>query len=448
MVSPAPLVRPLGIAIVFTTALCAGSPRSALAENWPNWRGPEGNGVSRETGLPVTWSEKAGIAWKCPLPQWGTSTPAIWGDSIFLTSHVDDQRLVLVKINKKTGQIVWTREVGTGKTDRQPLTLKSKDQRGRQAFHNTQNLASPSPVTDGEVVVVHFGNGDLAAYDFEGQRLWIRNLQKEHGQYTIWWGHANSPVLCGDLVISVCMQDTCADLTDQRAPSYLVAHDKRTGQEKWKTLRPTDALAEYGDSYTTPLLWKNGPRTELIVMGGQILDGYDPATGKRLWNLSGLEGNRVITGPVIADGVLYLTQGMRKPVLAVKLGGEGDRPKEDILWHFDRGTPDTPTPVVSGGLLFLVTDNGIAKCLDAKTGELQWEQRLKGEYRASPLAAEGRIYFLNMKGLATVVAASKRFERLADNQLDDDTIASPLASDGKLFVRGHKSLYCLEKKPK
>ncbi len=419
--------------------------QNASAENWPQWRGPEHNGVSREKGLPLEWSETEGVAWKCPIPEWGNNTPAIWGDAIFLTSHVDNQRLVLLKISKKTGRVEWTREVGQGKAGQ---TKGGQTDRGHQQFNPLHNMASPSPVTDGQLVVVHFGNGDLAAYDFDGKQLWRRNLQEDFGPFTIWWGHANSPVLFEDLVISAVMQDNCADLPafkDKPSPSYLVAHDKRTGELRWKTLRPTTAQGEPCDSYTTPLLWKHGDKLELLVMGGQILDGYDPATGKRLWNLPNLSGSRVITSPVVAGDVAYTTQGMRQALLAVKLGGQGELPRSSVLWQYTGGTPDSPTPVVSNDLLFLVTNNGIARCLDVKTGKQLWEQRLKGDHYASPLAAEGRIYFLSAKGLATVAAAAPKFEKLAENQLDDQINASPIVSDGKIFIRGKKTLYCIGK---
>jgi outer membrane protein assembly factor BamB len=437
--------------ILFVSLCLCGlfSPSQLLfAENWPQWRGPEHNGVSREAGLPITWSESSGIVWKCPLPAWGTSTPAIWGDAIFVTTHVDNQRLLLLKVDKKTGRIEWTREVGQGKAGQGDRSAKGQGRRGQQRFNPLHNLATPSPVTDGQLVVVHFGNGDLAAYDFDGKRLWRRNLQEDFGKFTIWWGHANSPVLYQDLVITVSMQDSCADLDefkDKPSPSYLVAHDKRTGQLRWKTPRPTPARAEDGDSYTTPLLWKHRDGLEMIVMGGRVLDGYDPATGKRLWYLPGLSGSRVITGPVVAGDVAYFVQGKRDALLAVKLGGRGEIPKSDILWQFGSGTPDSPTPVVWGDLLFLVTNNGIAKCLSAKTGQQHWEQRLKGDHHASPLAAEGRVYFLSVKGLATVVAAAPRLEKLAENQLDDQTIASPIVSDGRIYIRGQKALYCVGK---
>ncbi len=437
------------VLVVAVLLFCASLP----ADNWPQWRGPTGDGVSREVDLPVAWNEGSGIVWKCKLPEWGDSTPAIWGDALFLTSHVENRKLLLVKIDKATGKIAWVREVAQGSIEPVAHDRLSKpaSRRGHQQFHESQNLASPSPVTDGQVVVVHFGNGELAAYDFQGQRLWQRNLQKDYGDYSIWWGHANSPVLYGKAVISVCIQDSCTDLLGdattprQPVPSYIVAHDKKTGQELWRTMRMTAATAECCDSYMTPVFRRDGEQTELVVMGGQVLDAYDPATGRRLWYLPGLVGSRTITGPLVAHDMIYATQGMRGALLAVKPRGPGKRTRDDVVWKLEQGTPDSPTPVVWNELLFLVTNDGIARCLNARSGHMQWKERLKGEYRASPLAAEGRVYFLNTKGLCTVLSASARLDRLTENQLDDDTLASPAASDGKFFIRGRKTLYCLGK---
>ena len=427
--------------------LIAGSSppgfRSAWAGDWPQWRGPEQNGVSRETRLPIVWSEGASVAWKCDLPEWGDSTPVIWGDAIFLTSQTDDGKLLLLRINRQSGRIDWSRQVGSGTPPRAAVLAKDGEQRRHQKFHEVQNLASPSAVTDGEVVVAHFGNGDLAAYDFQGKQLWHRNLQQDYGDYTIWWGHANSPVLYQDLVISICLQDSCEDLPGKPSPSYLVAHDKQTGEVRWFRPRPTDAQAESCDAYTTPLVWQRAGRAELVVMGGQILDAYDPASGKRIWWLPRLVGNRVITGPVAAGDTIYATQGMAQAMLAVRPGRTGQRSRSDVVWKYDQGTPDSPTPVVWHELLFFVTNNGVARCLDLHTGQLKWKERLKGDYRASPLAAEGRIYFLNMKGLTTVVSATSRFDRLAENHLDDATLASPVASNNKIFIRGRQKLYCV-----
>ncbi|MEX2175414.1 MAG: PQQ-binding-like beta-propeller repeat protein [Pirellulaceae bacterium] len=420
---------------------------AALAADWPQWRGPEGTGVSPEKELPIVWHEQRGIVWKCPLPEWGDSTPAIVGDAIFVTAHTADNKLLLLRIEKKSGKIVWTQEVGSGEA------VRETPKRSTQKFHDLHNLASPSPVTDGQTVVVHFGNGDLAAYDFAGKQLWKLNLQEEYGAYSIWWGHANSPVIHGKAVISVCMQDSLADLRDKPVESYLVAHEIRSGRLLWKSSRGTKADAEECDSYTTPLLAQVGEETQLIVMGGNQLDAYDPATGKQLWFLPGLVGGRTVTGPTFADGTIYTTRGMRGPLIAVQPAskrlasatatGPVELSHRNIRWSHAEGTPDTCSPVVWNDLLFIVTDNGIARCLETASGNVKWNERLKGKYKASPIAAEGRIFFLNTEGLCTVVSASPRFDKLIENQLDDETIASPATSDGQIFIRGRKSLYCI-----
>ena len=262
------------------------------------------------------------------------------------------------------------------------------------------------------MVVVHFGNGDLAAYDFDGKQLWHRNLQKDYGDYTIWWGHANSPVLYEDLVISICIQDSCADLPGKPSPSYVVAHDMRTGQEAMEDDAHDRApRAKSCDSYTTPLLvaatatggvgrhgradarrLRPGHRQAALVSARVDRQPHDHRPGGRRGDDLRHAGN--------AEAAVGRSAGRRR----------ANAPRQDVVWQFDQGTPDSPTPVVWGESLFLVTNDGIARCLDAATGRLQWKERLKGEYRASPLAADGRIYFLNTKGLTTVVAASPRFE--------------------------------------
>ena len=422
--------------------LLAGAVRRANADNWPQWRGPEGTGVSQEKDLPIVWHEGRGIVFKTPLPAWGTSTPAIWGEAIFVTSHTDKNELLLIKLDKKSGEIVWTQNVGSGEARREEGKGKGSS-RDKQKFHQLHNLASPSPVTDGKTVVVHFGSGDLAAYDFAGQQLWKRNLQEDYGGYSIWWGHANSPVLFQGLVISVCMQDSLADLRDKPVESYLVAHDLRSGKERWKIVRTTKAKAEECDAYTTPLLLNLDGKPQLVIMGGNQLDAYDPATGKQLWVLEGLVGGRTVTGPTAAHGMIYATRGLRGAMVAVDPSAGGELSKRSIAWEYEVGTPDTCCPVVWAELLFMITDDGIARCLDARTGHLQWTQRLKGKYKASPMAAEGRVFFLNTEGLCTVISAMPRFEKLLENKLDDEFLASPAVSDGKVYLRGKNTLYCI-----
>lgn len=409
---------------------------AAIADDWPQWRGPCEDSTY-DGALPTQWSADSGIAWMAEIPAWGTSTPVVSGDAIFVTTQDDQNRLLLIKLARASGKQLWTREIGADETPR------TAPKRERQTFHRLHNLASPSPVTDGQTVVVHFGNGDMAAYDFAGKQLWHRNLQKDYGTYTIWWGHANSPVIVDGLVISVCMQDSLNDLGKTPAPSYLVAHDITTGEERWKSTRMTGAPSEEADAYTTPLLMQIDGQQQLVIMGANELDGYDPKTGRQLWFLAGLKGGRTVTGPTAADGLLYVTRGMRGALLAIKPGGSGELSNDAIVWQQEKTTPDTPCPVVSGKLLFTVTDDGIARAYDAATGKLEWTQRLGGDFKASPIAADGKVYFLNTSGLCTVVAAKAKFEKLAENQLEDQTLASPAAAGGRLLVRGRETLYCI-----
>jgi outer membrane protein assembly factor BamB len=396
--------------------------------------------------VPIRWSESNGVLWKRNLPEWGTSTPAIWDDALFVTTHDEENgTLICLKLDSRTGTVEWTRQVGMGTANRATPTTKGRAGRGNQKFHKLHNLASPSPVTDGKQVIVHFGNGDLAAYDFSGALLWKRNLQEDHGAYTIWWGHANSPVIDGDLVISTCMQDSLADLGESPAPSYLVAHNKQTGDEVWKVMRMTNASAEQCDSYVTPVLYESNGRRELIVIGGDQVDAYDPSTGRQLWYLPGLAKSRIITGPTIAGDRVFVTMGMRGSLLAVPIRGDGARPASQVAWRYDKGTPDSCSPVLWNNLVFIIADNGIAQCLDSNDGSQLWQERLPGEYKASPIAAAGNIYFLNTEGICTVVAASAQFKKVAENKINDETIASLAVSNGRIYLRGKKALYCIGK---
>jgi len=406
--------------------------------SWPQWRGPRGDSTSDEKNLPTKWSETESILWKSPIPEWGTSTPAIWNDAIFLTTQAEE-KLLAMRLDAKTGKEVWTREIG--KTE----TVREAAKRSVQKFHQLHNNASPSPVTDGELIVFHFGNGDMAVLDFDGRTLWKRNLQQEYGTYTIWWGHANSPVLVGDLIVSVCMQDSLSGVSEQLAPSYLVAHDKRTGREVWKSMRTTQAEAEQCDSYTTPLVRDTTDGLELIVMGGNQLDGYDVATGKQRWFLPGLVGGRTITGPTLHDNLVFCTPGQKKHLHAVRIGKSGQLGQSEILWTHPDTTPDSCCTVVANGLLFTMADNGVAMCFDTFTGKQHWKERIGGNFKASPVAADGKVYFLDQKGVCTVVAASDKFEVLATNTIEDETSASPAISDGRIYLRARKHLYCVGK---
>ncbi|MGY8767004.1 MAG: outer membrane protein assembly factor BamB family protein [Pirellulales bacterium] len=421
-------------------ALILASPAITLGEDWPAWRGPNGDSISSETNLPTSWSADKSIAWKTPIEGWGSSTPAIIGESIFVTTNTDTGELQLLKINKQNGNLIWKRTVTAAETPREAPKRKT------QKFHRLHNLASPSPTVHGEIVVVHFGNGLLAAYNFAGDSLWDHDFQKEYGAYSIWWGHANSPVIIGgELVISICMQDSLDDLQDKPVQSYLVAHDLKTGKLRWKSERMTGAHSEEGDAYTTPVLFSANGQEQLIVMGGNQLDAYDPKTGKQLWYLPGLVGGRTITGPTIGGGKILCTRGMRGPMIAIEAKDySGELGDDAIQWEVPSGTSDSPCSVISSGMAFIVTDDGIAQCFDLKTGKQHWKERIGGKYKASPVVADGNIYFLSLDGTCTVVKVSAEFKQVAQNKLPDDTIASPAISDGRIYLRGKEFLWAIE----
>jgi len=415
------------LAFVFSLFLGLADSGSSDAI-WPQWRGPNGNSVAPGKGLPTHWSQSENIVWKAILPGWGNSTPAIWKDVVFVTTQ-DEDRLLLLQLDRNSGKILWQQEVGKG-------TPRRKGPIGNGRFHDEQNMATPSPVTDGRRVWVHFGNGDFACYDFSGAKKWSCNLSERFGPYTIWWGHANSPVLVGDLIISVCMQDPKGD-----GKSYVVAHDKETGKEMWFSRRVTGATEEPADSYTTPILFHHDGRSEVIVFGGNVLDAYEPSTGKRLWQCTAFKGNRVISGPTLAGDTVFAVQGMKGPLFAVKAVGPEDTQDDRVRWKYPGATPDAASPLVVNGLVFLVNNSGVVFCLDAITGKELWKERLEGEFRASPLAAGGLVYFFNKDGKATIIEAARTLTLVGHSTLGEEVIASPAASSGNLFIRTKKHLY-------
>ena len=415
---------------------------TAFAANWPQWRGPAGDGSCPDANLPLKWSETENVAWKCPLPD-GASTPVIWDNAVFATGQ-DREKLMLFRIDRDDGKVVWSQQVGTGRFQNIP-----EARRGIPHRNPLYSLAAPSPVTDGEVVVAHFGNGDLAAYDYAGKQLWKHNLQSENGPYTIWWGHANSPVLVGDLVINVCMQDSLADLSDKKqVDSYLVAHDKRTGVQRLENAPEHRRAEEQADAYTTPLLCTVDGRRELVVMGGNQLDAYDPVTGKQIWYLPGLVGGRTVTGPTIGGGLIF-----RHP-REKRMRWWRSEPRARVAWRRiassgdTRGTPPTVPPLSTimaccSGLWTTASSTAWTRPPGNRNGTIC--RCLPGDYKPSPIVADGRLYFLNISGRCTVLAAAAKFEKLAENSIADARrSASPPAADGRPYIRGRKWLYCIK----
>src|SRR5687767_11410794 len=325
--------------------------------NWPQWRGPALNGVSAERNLPLKWTAAENVAWKLAMPDRSGSTPIVWGDRLFLNVAEGDD-LSLWCVDRAKGAAVWKRPLGAGNK--------------RMRKHN---MSSPSPVTDGKSVWVMTGTGVLKSFDFEGRELWTRDIQKDYGQFGLNWGYASSPLLHED---SLYVQVLHGMNTDD--PSYVMKIDKKAGKTLWKVDRPTDAVRESPDSYTTPALVRRGKDAEIVVSGGDCVTGHDPATGKELWRANGLnpEKNpfyRVVASPVVL-GELVVVPTRVKPLLALKAGGRGDVTQSHKVYSYDNG-PDVPTPVSDGTHLYIVNDKGIVYCLEARTGkEVYREQRL------------------------------------------------------------------------
>ncbi|MGE0705578.1 MAG: PQQ-binding-like beta-propeller repeat protein [Vicinamibacterales bacterium] len=395
------------------------------AEHWPAWRGPAGNGTSGETRLPVTWSATEGVTWRLALPEWSGSTAIVWSDTIFL-NVAEGASLHLWAVDRNKGTIRWKRHLSDG------------NRRERK-----QNMSSPSPVTDGQHVWVMTGTGILKAFDFAGTELWTRDIQRDYGRFGLNWGYASSPLLHEDsLYIQVLHGMTTND------PSYVVRIDKMTGGTRWRVERPTRAISESPDAYTTPALLVHPGGTEIVVSGGDVVTGHDLATGRELWRSEGLNprnspGHRIVASPIVFGGIVY-APARERPILALKSGGRGDVTQSHRLWSFDSG-PDVPTPVTDGRYFYVIRDNGVMFCLDAQTGTtIYGPQRLpSATYSGSPVLADGKLYVTNEDGVTVVVRAGPKFELLAQNDLAEYTLSSPAISEGQIFIRTDAALYAI-----
>jgi outer membrane protein assembly factor BamB len=398
------------------------------ADNWPQWRGPSLNGVSTEKNLPSKWTPEENIAWKLAMPEWSGSTPIIWRDRIFL-NVAEGNDLYLWCVDRTKGTMLWKQPLGSG-------NVKMRK----------QNMSSPSPVTDGKTVYVMTGTGILKAFDFAGKELWMRDVQKDYGTFGLNWGYASSPLLFED---SLYVQVLHGMRTDD--PSYVMRINRASGKTIWKVDRPTNAIRESPDSYTTPALLRYGKTTEIVITGGDCVTGHDPATGTELWRANGLNPNnnpnyRIVASPIVFNEIIYAPTRER-PLLALKAGGRGDITTSHVLWSTMNG-PDVPTPVTDGKYFYIVNDRGIMWCLDAKTGaEIYGQQRLKpGTYSGSLVLADEKLYITNEEGLTTVIKAGPKFEVISENPLNDYCLSSPAISDGQIFIRTATNLFCIGKK--
>ena len=392
--------------------------------DWPYWRGPDRNGVSAATNLPTRWSASENIVWKLALPETSGATPIISGDHLFL-NVAQGKELSLWAVSRQDGQILW----------RQHLD-------GRNVEKRKGNMSSPSPVTDGKSVWVMTGTGVLTAVDFSGSRLWQRDLQAEYGEFGINHGYSSSPLLHQSTLF---VQVLHGFLTDD--PSYVMAIDGASGKTLWRVERPTDAPKEAPDAYTTPALWQYQGKTVIVVSGGDYVTGHDPASGREIWRVGGLNPTqnpmqRIVASPVIANEKLFVPSRVR-PLLALRaLRGIDEMPT--VSWSMDRG-PDVPSPIADDRYLYLLNDKGILWCLDAESGDVVWgpERIPSAIYSASPILADGKLYATSEGGLTTVVRAGPRFEILAENPIDEYTLASLAVAGEQIFLRTAEHLYCI-----
>jgi outer membrane protein assembly factor BamB len=415
--------------ICLVTALLLGSAVVGFSEdNWPDWRGPLKNGVvSGEPGLPTKWSATENIQWKLDLPGRSGSTPIVWNDHI-LVNVTQGTQIELWAVNRQSGAVRWKRPLGGGN---RPV---------RKA-----NMSTPSPVTDGQSVWVLTSTGLLRRFDFEGKELWLRDVSKDHGAFGLQWGYGSSPVLHED---SLFIQVLHGFYTD--APSYLLRVDKATGRTLWRVERPTNAVRESPDSYTTPAIVKTGTGLELVVSGGDCVTGHDLATGRELWRVNGMNPSgrtdyRVVASPLVLNDVVFVPSRER-PLVAIRAGGRGDVTSTHRLWSTDLG-PDVPTPVTDGKYLYILRDNGTVYCHDALTGKIAYggQRAAPGTYSASPILSDGKLYLTSEDGTTTVIKAGPTFEVLAQNHLNDYTLSSPVVAKGQIFMRTDFALWAIVK---
>jgi len=420
----------------------------AQAGEWGNWRGPNYDGSTDEKNLPVKFSKTQNVLWSVKMDGPSAGTPVVWGDNVFVSSsNPDKERLTANCYDLGTGVLKWSHQVAKGH---------------RQ--DNRSNYAAPSPVTDGQVVTFFYGNGALATYTLDGEKLWLQNIQEKHGQFAFLWTFSTSPLIHkGILYMQVLQRDTnvgSKGSDDNR--SYLLALDPKTGKQIWKVYRPAKARSESLEAFSTPIPFSHNGRDEILIAGGDCLTGHDPKSGKELWrwgtwNPTRIGHWRLVPSPVAGAGVVLACAPKRAPVYAIKAGGKGDVSASGKLWDSqgsrDGVTSDVCTPLFYQGSFFVLYGEGRDKMLsrvDPKTGKIQWATDLKSRslFRGSPTGADGKIYVQNHAGTVHVIdAKSGRLLHKAEmgESGDDQTRASVAIAHGRLFIRTNSRLFCIGK---
>jgi outer membrane protein assembly factor BamB len=434
---------------LFLAFFISGMLSMTYAENWPGWRGPGSLGVSTEKGIPVQWDMSKNVQWKVEVPGLGHSSPIVWGDRIFVTTAVSsdprednwqkgffsgerkpDEAEISWQVlcfDRETGKLLWQKTA----VRRKPLNAR----------HTKNSYASQTPVTDGTYVYVFFGDQGMYCYDFQGNVIWSREL----GSFTMrrGWGAASSPVLYQDLVIQTCDQET--------GESFVIALDKKSGKTVWKTDR--DELS----SWSTPYLYLQGARPELIVNATRGIRSYDPRSGKLLWECRGPATSITVPTPTFSNGLIIVSSGFIaeqvRPITAFRPGASGDltlkegETKSDaIVWRQMAAAPYIPSPTAYGDYVYVLLDQGFIACYEAKTGREVYARRridVGANFSASPVALDGKLYCASEDGDVFVIKAGPEYELLAKNSMGESIMASPALSGGKMFIRALKHLYCI-----
>jgi outer membrane protein assembly factor BamB len=429
--------------------LAVASGAAVRASDWPQWRGPRGIGVSDERKLPERWSATENVVWKSAIAGAGISTPVVAGGRVYVTSQIGagvsrqgprlvqgadaaaaGERALGARTADKDDGRTWFVVEAFGEADGRRLWQYRLEAGGSlPAVHDKHNLASPSPVTDGELVFAWFGTGQIVALDRAGRLVWQRHLGQEIAPFEINWGHSSSPTLYGDLLILLCDHDPA---------SYLLAVDKRTGKERWKVDR-----GKGRSSYSTPLVVETPGRAEVVVNSSERIDAYDAKTGAFLWHAG--EANRFpIPSPVVHEGVIYASRGYRSgPYLAIRAGGRGDVSASHVAWHVPTGAPYVSSILHYQGLVYMATDNGILTIADASDGSKVWQGRVGGVFSASPVGGDGKVYLQSETGETIVLRAGRDAQILARNTINERTLASMAIANARIFLRSDEHLFCI-----
>jgi outer membrane protein assembly factor BamB len=428
-------------------ALVAGVTVSAA--DWPQWRGPHGSGIADEKDLPQRWSATENVAWKATLGGVGVSSPIVSGGTVFVTSQIgtglsrQGPRLAqgadpagagersLVASPGGADKVVFLVEAFDRTTGQRRWQYRLDAVGPLESVHDKHNLASPSPVTDGQLVYAWFGTGQIVALDMAGKLAWQRHLGQEISPFNINWGHSSSPTLFEDSLILLC---------DHAPASYLLAVDKKTGKDKWKVDR-----GKGRSSYTTPFVVSASSGPELVVNSSERVDAYDPRNGAFLWHVGG-SNQFPIPAPTYSNGVIYMTRGYRSgPYMALKPGGRGDVSASHVVWQVATGAPYISSLVYDAGLLYMASDVGAISVIEADTGKRLWQERVNGLFSASPVAGDGKVYFVSETGEVIVLRAGRQPQVIARNDIGERLMASPAISNGQIFLRGDGSLFAIGK---